>query len=128
MTELIDDLRDLKISRLAEIVHEANRAYCKTQGDLSQVPWDELDLQTQESVKDGVDNVLKNPEITPEQSHENWVKFKSADGWVYGEVKDPELKTHPCILPYDRLPSVQRFKDTLLLSIVKGYIEFVKVG
>lgn len=32
---------------------------------------------------------------------------KIADGWKYGEAKDPEAKTHPCLVPFDKLPEFQ---------------------
>jgi hypothetical protein len=33
-------------------------------------------------------------------------------------VKDPDAKTHPCILPYHELPLEQRLKDSLFMAIV----------
>jgi hypothetical protein len=46
------------------------------------------------------------------------MKEKVDLGWVYGEVKDAEKKTHPCILPYDELPLQQRTKDYLFKQVV----------
>lgn len=40
-----------------------------------------------------------------------WVSYKAADGWRYGPFKDPVAKTHPCMVPYDKLPPEQRVKD-----------------
>jgi len=50
------------------------------------------------------------------------MKQKRDDGWVYGEVKDPERKTHPCMVPYDDLPIEQRAKDTLFGATVRGVL------
>lgn len=71
---------------------------------------------------DGIQNFIQNPEITPEQSHENWVRGKAVDGWVYGETKDFEAKTHPCMVPYEQLPEEQRAKDRLFLRVVRKEI------
>jgi len=49
-------------------------------------------------------------------SHENWMKDKAADGWVYGEVKDSEKKTHHCMVPYGDLPESQQIKDEVVLQ------------
>lgn len=38
---------------------------------------------------------------------------------VYGEVKDGEAKTHPCLVPYEQLPPAQRLKDDLFAAIVR---------
>lgn len=43
---------------------------------------------------------------------------KANDGWVYGPVKDPEAKTHPCMVPFDELPYVQRKKDAIFRAMV----------
>jgi hypothetical protein len=32
-------------------------------------------------------------------------------------VKDPEAKTHPCLVPYDDLPEYQQLKDRVFLAI-----------
>lgn len=45
---------------------------------------------------------------------------KVNDGWVYGEVKDADKKTHPCIVPYNELPEFQKKKDHLFIAIVKA--------
>ena len=48
-----------------------------------------------------------------------------ADGWVYGIVKDPESKTHPCLVPYQDLPAEQRIKDSLFGLTVRGVLGLV---
>ena len=73
-----------------------------------------------DSAIDGVTHALDNPNAGPEDSHQNWWAGKIADGWVYGEVKDPVAKTHPCMVPYSKLPEFQRKKDALFLAIVRA--------
>jgi len=50
-----------------------------------------------------VEDALKN-NVTLESNHEKWRKDKEAAGWVYGEVKDAEKKTHPSLVPFNELP------------------------
>lgn len=103
---------------IARVAHAINRAYCQSLGDDSQPDWDKAPKWQRQSALNGVDMHLANPQATPEQSHENWLKQKQAEGWTYGEVKDPEAKTHPCCLPYDELPPEQKAKDFLFRSVV----------
>jgi hypothetical protein len=57
---------------------------------------------------------------TPDQQHAAWMADKLADGWVYGAVKDAENKTHPCMVPYEQLPTFQQLKDSIYIATVKA--------
>jgi hypothetical protein len=46
------------------------------------------------------------------------MEHKEKYGWVYGEVKDAEKKTHPCMVPYEKLPIEQRVKDYLFKAVI----------
>lgn len=103
---------------MAKVAHEVNRAYCKSLGDFSQPAWDAApDWQKTSAIKGAMFHSTS-VGTTPEQSHENWLKEKEADGWVYGEVKDPVLKQHPCMRPYNELPVEQRAKDYLFKAVI----------
>ena len=61
---------------------------------------------------------VENPDAGDSASHENWMKQKIEEGWVYGKEKDPEKRTHPCLVEFDQLPEVQQKKDALFRAIV----------
>lgn len=110
---------DRYIEAIAECCHTINRAYCESQGDLSQPAWDDAPAWQKESAIAGVRFAIANPDAKPADSHESWLSAKRADGWAYGEVKDPERKLHPCFVPYDELPPAQKAKDYLFLAVVR---------
>ena len=103
---------------IARVAHQINLAYCASLGDTSQPAWSDAPEWQKQSALAGVDMHLANPDATPEQSHESWLAQKVADGWVYGEVKDAEAKTHPCCRPYEELPPEQKAKDFLFRAVV----------
>lgn len=103
---------------IARVAHQINLAYCASLGDTSQPSWADAPDWQKQSALAGVDMHLANPDATPEQSHESWLAQKVADGWVYGEVKDADAKTHPCCLPYEDLPPEQKAKDYLFRAVV----------
>lgn len=102
----------------AKAAHEANRLYCASLGDDSQVPWADAPIWQKESCRNGVAGALSGN--TPEQSHEDWLAEKRATGWVYGPAKDSVTKTHPCMVPYAKLPQEQRAKDAVFVSVVRA--------
>lgn len=106
------------IERTARICHEVNRAWCERNGDMSQPTWDQAPNWQRESALNGVCFHYENPRAGDSGSHDNWMAEKVAAGWIYGEVKDPDAKTHPCLVPFETLPADQQFKDRLFRTIV----------
>lgn len=105
-------------AQVAEIAHEANRVYAMQIGEEPKKAWHLVSEEQRASVIDGVKALLSGRAATPQESHENWLRFKSERGWTYGSVIDEENKKHPCCLPYDQLPVEQRRKDHLFRAIV----------
>ncbi len=103
--------------QIAEVCHEANKAYCKSEGDFSQNHWGGAPEWQRTSAIKGVE-FARGGGKSPMDLHQSWCAEKYADGWVYGEVKDPEKKTHPCLVAYGELPLAQRRKDYLFGAIV----------
>lgn len=119
----------LSIVQVAELVHEANRIYCRMHGDDSQLPWGETSDMIRDSTIAGVKTHVLHPYLTPQQSHESWVDYKRKEGWVWGPVKDITARTHPCLMPYNQLPEEQKVKDWIFKGIVnaimaEGQIDF----
>jgi hypothetical protein len=112
----------MKNEDIAQVAHEANRAYCETLGDMSQPAWPDIPEWQFKSAVNGVQFTRENPTSTPEDSHKSWLREKEADGWKYGPVKDPETKVHPCMVPYGELPEEQRRKDALFQGVVKALL------
>ena len=103
--------------KIAKTCHEVNKAYCEALGDYSQPEWKDAPDWQKDSARMGVELHLSGAH-GPEASHGSWMAQKVADGWVYGEVKDPEKKTHPCIVPFDQLPVAQQAKDFIFRQVV----------
>ena len=43
--------------------------------------------------------------------HEVWVEARISQGWTFGEQRDDEKKTHPCLVPYEELPEEEKEYD-----------------
>ncbi len=103
---------------IAMVCHAANKAWCEANGDHSQKDWGEAEEWQRESAIKGVQFRMDNPDAGEDAQHNAWMEDKLADGWVYGETKDPEAKTHPCLVPFNELPEFQQKKDALFCGIV----------
>jgi len=110
----------MNVVDIARICHETNRGYCQALGDNSQPPWDAAPQWQKDSAINGVKHAQENPNAKPSDSHESWLAEKTAAGWKYGSVKDPEKKEHPCFVPYADLPAEQKVKDAIFLAVARG--------
>ena len=73
------------------------------------------------------ENLIELTEKIAENVHENWSAGRIADGWTYGETRDDDKKTTPCLVPYSELSDSEKEYDrvtalqTLKLIVALGY-------
>lgn len=114
----------MKVEDVAKVIHAANREVQKLTGEAVNEEWDNSPQWMKDSTILGIEGVYEGN--TPEKSHQSWCKTRVADGWVYGTVKDMELKTHPCLVPYNELPTLQKIKDSLFGNIANTFKDIVE--
>jgi len=102
---------------VAKLCHQVNKAICEHNNDFGVKDWEECSDEQRESLYKAVLLILNSNNISLEEIHEEWMMHKLHQGWKYGEVKDEEKKTHPCLVPYDQLPESQKLKDLVFKVI-----------
>jgi hypothetical protein len=114
-----------QLEQIARVCHEANRAYCATLGDGSQLSWEAAPEWQKDSARKGVEFHFSHLAIgvkpSPSASHDSWLEQKRAEGWKFGATKNPETKEHPCFVAYDELPLEQRRKDYIFAAICEAF-------
>lgn len=111
-------LSKVVIVAIAIACHQANKAWCEQNGDFSQRDWKFAEDQQRQSAINGVEFRLNNPNAGHDAQHNSWMKEKLDQGWKFGEKKDADAKTHPCLVPFEKLPDFQKKKDALFCAIV----------
>ena len=97
---------------------------CKTQRTMKNSyvpqPMDTSDILLPEELNVLIEHMAKNV-------HEVWAQSRMEQGWTYGEERSDALKQHPCLIPYEELPEVEKAYDrdtaleTLKLICKLGY-------
>ena len=54
---------------------------------------------------------------SPEELHDDWILAYEEMGWKYGEVRDPHLKTHPDMVPFNELGWAEQIKDEVFIRL-----------
>ena len=67
-------------------------------------PMDTSDVQLPEELNDLIEQMSKNV-------HEVWAKSRMDQGWTYGPERSDILKQHPCLIPYEDLPEIEKAYD-----------------
>lgn len=73
------------------------------------------------------EDLLALTELIAANVHDVWAAGRIKEGWSYGETKDTEKKTTPCLVPYNELPESEKEYDhntaleTLKLITKIGY-------
>ncbi|MBR5334570.1 MAG: Ryanodine receptor Ryr [Alistipes sp.] len=67
-------------------------------------PMDTSDIQLPEELNVLIEHMAKNV-------HEVWAQSRMEQGWIYGEERNDALKHHPCLIPYEELPEVEKAYD-----------------
>ena len=76
-----------QILAIAKVCHQANKAWCESEGDFSQKDWGEAEQWQRDSSINGVKFRLENPGAGPDAQHNAWSAEKVSQGWVYGGVR-----------------------------------------
>jgi ryanodine receptor 2 len=67
-------------------------------------PVDTSGIQLPEELSELVEQMAKNV-------HEVWAQSRMEQGWTWGEERSDALKQHPCLVPYEELPEVEKAYD-----------------
>ena len=67
-------------------------------------PMDTSDVQLPEELNELVEKMARNV-------HEVWAQSRISQGWTYGPERNDALKHHPCLVPYEDLPEVEKAYD-----------------
>ena len=57
------------------------------------------------------DDIIILSEQIAENVHEVWAASRLAEGWTYGVERNDRLKQHPCLVPYNELPEIEKEYD-----------------
>ena len=67
-------------------------------------PIDTNDIELPAELNSLIEQMAKNV-------HEVWAQNRIEQGWTWGKERSDELKTHPCLVPYEELTEDEKLYD-----------------
>jgi serine phosphatase RsbU (regulator of sigma subunit) len=55
--------------------------------------------------------------------HMRWGWEKRLNGWTFGKFKDDNKKTHPSLIPYEKLSESEKEKDRELVKLIPAFLQ-----
>lgn len=72
--------------------------------DYTPQPVDTSEVRLPAELDELVEKIAKNV-------HEVWAQSRMEQGWKYGDERSDELRHHPCLIPYEELPEIEKDYD-----------------
>jgi hypothetical protein len=113
---------DASVMKIAQVMHEAVRAWQKANGQAAAPPWSRAPKWMKDASREAVLWRMENPKAASSAQHEQWLAEKRTAGWKYGKTKNGARKTHPLLVPYADLPEVERRKDAMVGALIDSLI------
>lgn len=110
---------DILTERRAEFVYNGARLAAQA-ANAPIIPelWKNREEAFKSQFKDVIDKECgENRSGDPEHLHGTWMQAYFDMGWIYGDVRDTEKKTHPDLVPYWELGQLERDKDAVFVAL-----------
>jgi hypothetical protein len=107
------------IERRAEFVYNGARlAAIAAESPIVPVPWAEREEPFKKQFFEVIERQCGEMRSkSPEELHGSWMQAYIEMGWKYGEEYSREKKTHPDLVPYAKLGSLERDKDAVFVAL-----------
>ncbi len=112
----------MDLEQIGKTCHAVHLAYCNQMGIDTQHSWEELSTEHKNTVIDSIRKIISGEINSVVESHNNFVKMKTAAGWVYGSTYSKESKTNARLLPFEMLVIDDRIKEVLFFECVKSFM------
>lgn len=107
--------------KIAEVCHEAIRTWCRVNGQKPQRPWSRAGEFTRMRAVTAIQKIFDGKIGSAKALHDEWLMAKIEQGWRLGPKKNLRTKTHPCMVPHEKLQDIDAVKNELTLNIVHSF-------
>ena len=117
----------ITVDAVARIVHNAQRDLGLWLDDpYPPAPYDALPGELRLGAQSLVRLIMQG--YSADYVQDMWIIAMTEKGWSYAEAKDPNVKTHPCMVSFKDLPGWEKRKVRLAFDIVEGFARYMDLS
>ena len=107
--------------RRAKFAYEAARIEnAMAKRPINPEPWEQRDKKFRENMIMAVSRQCgKNRMTSPKKLHNDWMRAYKEMGWKYGKKRDVVKKTHPDMVPFNKLGRKEQEKDWVFFMLAE---------
>jgi hypothetical protein len=107
------------VLRQAVFIYDAARlAAIAAQAPIVPAPWAEREEDFRQQFLAVIERQMgPQRSNSPEELHGSWMQAYLTNGWVFGETYSREQRTHPDLVPYAQLGTLERDKDAVFVAL-----------
>lgn len=105
--------------RRAKFAYEAARIEnAMAKRPINPEPWEERDIKFRQNMIMAVSRQCSKSRMTsPKKLHDDWVRAYKEMGWKYGKKRDVLKRTHPDMVPFEKLGRKEQEKDWVFFML-----------
>jgi hypothetical protein len=107
---------------VARVAHDAVNAYRAGLGETTRAPFLMDDWDRTQALRMDVEYRIENSNAPVSAEHDRWLQRMQEQGWSFGAELDQAAKTHPLMVPFDKLSEEQRRKSYIIQAICAAFI------
>jgi len=109
-----------KDEEIAEVAHNINASFRLVAAEYAQF-WRELPPEAWERVDSlrQVKLLRENPDLSPQQEHEAWMRERIQHGWSWGAERNADRKQNPLLVEWDELPGAYRARSIASFQVIR---------
>jgi hypothetical protein len=113
---------ELNLDEIAKICHNTHVRYCSNMNLKGMtLSWNDVQENHKNIIKDSLQKIINGEIKNPKESHNNFVKQKEKEGWVYGEDYSLEDKINPRLTDFENLSINDKVKEILFFETALNF-------
>lgn len=113
---------------IAHAVEDSKSLYKEYVGEPLSPPFEEMPDDYRKKIVASVVAIWQNPDMSPQDMHNVWMKRQLSSGWKHGGTYDEKSKTSPALVPFHDLNELQKNLTFMMWAMCRALFKLLIVA